>query len=120
MSKKSKEKEAVVGIKKKLSVKDRLTLSGLLPLEGNIINLTLCRDIRTKIELGQAEIDKINLKTEGQGLVWDVDKAKEKTIEFTGAEIEFLKTRINELDKQKKIKSNMLSLCLMIREISNV
>ena len=111
-----KKKKEESGTKKKLSIKDRLVIVELLPVQGNIIDLTISKDIRQKAELGQMESTKIDLKIEGTSFVWDEKKAKDKTIEFTNAELELLKSQINELDKQKTIKPNMLSLCLKIRE----
>ena len=111
----SKKKEDV-GTKKKLSIKDRLIITELLPNQGNIIDLTIAKDITQKTEIGQIEATRIGLKTKGSALIWDDKKEKDKTIEFTNAELELLKSQINELDKQKTIKPNMLSLCLKIRE----
>ena len=111
-----KKKKEDVGTKMKLNVKDRLVITELLPNQDNIIGLTIAKDIRQKTEVGQIEATKIGLKIEGTSFIWDDKKEKDKTIEFTDAELELLKSQINELDKQKAIKSNMLSLCLKIRE----
>ena len=111
-----KKKKEESGTKKKLSIKDRLVIVELLPVQGNIIDLTISKDIRQKAEVGQMEATRIGLKIEGTSFIWDDKKEKDKTIEFTNAELELLKSQINELDKQKTIKSNMLSLCLKIRE----
>lgn len=112
----------VEGVKMKLDIKDRLMIANaLLPKEGNIITLTLARDIQKKVEFPQAEIKKIGMKTEidpetkKAGLVWD-EKGKKNEFKFTNAECEFLKTQVKDLDNRKKITPGMLSLCLMIRD----
>jgi len=106
----------VEGVKMELNIKNRLLLTtSLLPREGNIINLTLARDIRQKVELTQAEIKKYGVKpNESGGLKWD-EKGWMKKVQFTNAEIELLKTQVNNLDKQQKINSELLDLCLKIR-----
>ncbi len=109
--------EDVEGVKMELSIKDRLTMmNSLMPKEGDIISLTISRDVRAKLELSQAEIKRIGLEsTEGGGLKWKEDSTKKK-VKFTNAEMEILRTQVNDLDKRKKITSELLSVCLMIRK----
>ncbi len=100
----------------KLSVKDRLNLKGLFPPQNDILGQIMARDIDEKVQITQAEIEKIDLKQRPEGgLQWDKEKAKDKTIEFTGAELEFLRTQITRLDAAKQVTSDLLELCLKIR-----
>jgi hypothetical protein len=108
------------GMKIELSIRDRLVLiDSVLPKEGDIVSLTIARDIGRKVELTQAEMGKYKVKTipskDGKSsLTWD-EKGQKKKIALTNAEIDFLKERVNVLDKQKKVTSDMLSLCLIVR-----
>lgn len=107
----------VEGVKMKLGIMDRLAMtSDLLPKEGDIVSLTIARDIRQKVGFQQAEMEKIGMKTrEGGGLEWK-EEGKKKEFSFTNAEKELLKTQVSSLDKQKKITKDLLPMCLMIRE----
>ncbi len=108
--------EDVEGVKKKLGVKDRLlVLNELLPKQGNIIDLTIAKDIRGKVAIGQAEMTKLEMKKTDEGLKWE-DKGQIKTIGFSNAEIELLRTQVADLDKQKKITAELLDLCLLIKK----
>lgn len=108
----------VESTKKELSIHDRLMILGLLPREGDFVTLKLARDIREKVELSQAEMKKHDVKPrsaeDGGGLQWIEPKKKTK-IDFSSAEMELLKAKVSELDKTKKIRSEILSLCEMIR-----
>ena len=100
----------------KLSVKDRLNFNGLFPQQDNILGQIMARDINEKTQITQTEIKSIDLKPgPGGGLQWKAEKAKDKTIEFTGAELEFLRTQVARLDKAKQITSDLLELCLKIK-----
>ena len=108
-------------VKLKLSIKDRLSLKELFPRQSNIITLTLARDIIDKTQISQAEIKKVKLKIaeDGRAITWDDKIATEKNVEFTGAEITFLRSQVDRLDNEKKVTAGILPLCLKIREIQN-
>ncbi len=105
-------------VKLKLSTKDRVVFNGLFPQQNDILGQVVARDISGKIQLSQREIEKIELKrrSSGQGFEWKEEKAKDVTVEFTSAEMEFLRTQVTRLDKAKQITSDILELCLKIKE----
>ena len=106
----------VVGLERTLKVLDRIGLLGLLPKEANIINMTLAKDIKEKIDFTQDEMKKFEMKSRPDGkLGWKIQKKGAK-IKFTGAELEFLRTQVDLFDKQNKITPEMLPVCLLIRE----
>lgn len=106
----------VESVKKVLFIKDRIAVRGVLPKEGDILTMTLARDIGSKVELKQADFKKFKIEVlEGGRLKWDVQK-KGVSFTFTRAEIELLKSRITELDKQKKISGDLLDFCILMRE----
>ena len=103
-------------IEKTLFIKDRIAVEGLLPKEGNIITMTLVKDIRSKVGLTQAELTKYEFKVaKNGGLQW-TGETKPAAFTFTHAEIELMKTQIAELDNQQKISADLLDLCIMMRE----
>ena len=106
----------VEGVKMKLGIKDRFdVINHLSPKQGNIIDLTITKDISNKISFDQAELKKLGIKARKEG-GYEWLKESAKIVNCTNAEIEFLRTRVTELDNQKMIPADMLELCLMIRE----
>lgn len=105
--------------KLKLRMIDRLAIRKLFPQESNLVTQVLARDIDAKITVTQKEIDDLELKQEGTAMVWKGEKDKGKFVDFTDAEIEFLKKQIDEFDKKNKISSDMVNVCLKIRDIKS-
>ena len=104
-------------IKLKLSTNERLFFNELLPTQADILGQVIAKDIVNKIQLNQSEYDKIEFKKnpDGEGFVWKGVNLKDKTVAFTSAEIEFLRTQVTRLDKAKQVTSNLLELCLKIK-----
>jgi len=100
----------------KLSVKDRIVIRQLFPNESDLVTQLLVRDIIEKTEFTQEEIKKIGLKVNEKGYTWNPE-AKEKEVDFTKAELEFLKSRVDEWDKKKRITQDILDLCIKIKDI---
>ena len=111
----AKKTEVAESKKLKLNIKDRLTMSSILPKEGSIISMTVTKDVMDKVKLSQAEMTKVGLKNSPTGLSWDDKADKGKTIEFTSAELEVMRGQITLLDNQKKITLELLPLCEKIR-----
>ncbi len=109
------------GVKMKLGVKDRLMLAQILPREGNLVAQRIMRDIVTKTELSQVEMDEIGMEpVEGGGVKWD-DKLEKflgkKTLKFTDAEIGYLKDQVKKLDEKGKISRDTFLLCERIHNL---
>jgi len=109
------------GVKMKLGVKERLMLAQILPREGNLIAQRIMRDIVTKTELSQAEMDKVGMEgVEGGGVKWDDKKeeaAGQKNVKFTDAEIGYLKDQIKKLDETNKVTRDTFILCERIHNL---
>jgi len=100
----------------RLDTKDRIVFSALFAQQDDLINQTLAKDISKKIEITQEEMKKLDLKrVENQGLIWNPEIDISKDVEFSKAEITYLKGRVDILDKQKQITQDVLELCLKIR-----
>ena len=102
----------------KLDVKDRLVLPSLLAKEGGILELTLARDIRKKTDLGQDDFEKFGITQVGNGYKWDDDEPNGTEMIFTSAEIQYLKGQVDLMDKQKKLNTELLELCLKIKDLT--
>ena len=109
-------KEKVEGVKKALTIKDRFALVGTLPKQNDIITMVMIRDIEIRMAMTQTEKDKHNFrKRDDGGWKWELPN-KRKTFTFSNAEMELIRTQITELDKQKKISTDLLDFCILMRE----
>jgi len=105
----------------KLTTKMRLTFGALYPPQASINDQCLVKDIDDKVMLTQDEQTTVDLKSEpgprGPILRWDDEKDLDpKEVVFTNAELQFLKGRITEMDREKKITQNMLDFVILIRD----
>ncbi len=104
-----------------LTVMDRMRMSDLYPQETDMTERAVTRDIMEKVELDQAEVKKVGMKSarmpDGKmGWAWDVRKDTKLKVNFTRAEGQFLKRRVEDLHEKKKIKDEMYDVCVKIRE----
>ena len=106
-------------VRLKLDVKNRLMLvSQFLPKEGNLLTMTVVKDIKDKVELSQAEMAEYGLKiVKDGGLSWnEKGNSSSKEIIFTTAELSILKEKVDELDRNAKLTLDVLPLCDLIKE----
>lgn len=99
-----------------LSVKERFLMGVLYPRESDLVTQILVKDIKSKAEISQKEMKMIDFKQVSTGFQWDVKKAKDKNVDFTEAEVNLLKEQVERLDKEKKITTELVDLCLKIKE----
>ena len=100
----------------KLTLKERLVLPRLYPQKGNLLSQITIRDINEKIKVDKIEVKKVSLKSNPKGgLTWDSKKAKDKTIDFTEVELNFLKDQVTRLDKEENVTPDILDLCLKVK-----
>ena len=96
-------------------------LAQILPREGNLVAQRIMRDIVTKTELSQDEMNKVEMKAaEGGGVKWDDKKEAElgqKNIKFTDAEIGYLKDQVKKLDETQKVSRDTFLLCERIHNL---
>lgn len=100
----------------KLKISDRLNILTLFPVKASLLTQLTIKDVIEKVKLSEEERAVINFKIENTVATWDEKKASEKEIEFTNAEIGFLKDRVKTLDRENKITQSILSICLKIKE----
>ncbi len=102
-------------VKLSLSIKERLEIGSILPERADIITQILSRDIAKRVQFTQAEAKKMGIKKTPQGgLAWN--KGSNTDIIFSEAEMTLMRTQIDRLDRENKVTSDVLSLCLKIRE----
>lgn len=103
----------------KLTIYDRIILKEIMPDCGNMLQMILMESICNKAKITAKDIDKYSIKEfpDTGEIQWDnvIDDGEEFSLE--NAEIEFMKSRYNELDKAGKITPRILPLCKKIRDL---
>lgn len=104
----------------KMFLKNRININYLLPQSGSIIDQMTSRDIIKKVELDDAEKEKVEFKIIGNDrVIWNPEKDEGKEVEFSKVEVQFLKDQVDKLDREKQITSDLLELCLLIKDIKS-
>lgn len=106
-----------------LGIKDRLVLPTFFPERSNFVDQILKEDIAAKIRITQEEIKAVNFHfsdpdADGkQFMKWDGDKEVDKEIEFTEAEIKFLKKQIDRLDKAESLSADEMHIAKELKKL---
>lgn len=96
-----------------LNVLVRLILLNNLPEQGNLEKIINKRNIRNKITFSSEEMDKLNLKTNEHGIVWD--PIDDISVEFTDTEIRFLNDVVTDIDNKGLISEGLLDFIFAIK-----
>lgn len=87
----------------KLSIYDRISLPSILPDKATIEKAIICNSIREKIQLSTPEVQKIKLRTVGNGrLTWE-ENIKDKIVEFEDIELELISNGFKELNTKQEV-----------------
>lgn len=97
---------------------DLLAFESLFPQQGDMIEITMVKDIRGKVRLTAEELEKMELKSADGRSTWNNTKAEEikREVDLSESELTFLKGRVDELNKAKQITEATVALCVKIRE----
>jgi hypothetical protein len=104
-----------------LGIKDRLTIPAFFPEKSNFLDQILKEDIEKKVKISQEEVLAVGLKytepdTEGrQFLTWTRANEKDLDVEFTQAEVNFLKKQVDRLDKAEALTGDLMIIAKAIR-----
>jgi hypothetical protein len=99
------------------SLKERLSIQGILPKNGNIIEQVLVKDISEKMVITPQEIEAYKITVNEESIQWQENTPTDKSIELTKEQILLLKNSIDELDEKKEITQDNLDLCLKIKNL---
>ena len=101
----------------KLSVKERLLLTGVLPPEGDLVTLRNVQALKLALAFSDAEIDRWNIRIEGDRANWDLLDAngqpldQDVELELTPKQRELIRAELDKKNKAKQLKIEQLSLC---------
>ena len=102
-----------------MGIGDRLEMLNFLPREGDYIQQTIVRDIGKKVELSQEDIQKGDVKVQGNGFFFLPENDFEIEVEFTKPEKEVLVERYNELNRTQKITPQNYDLCTKVKNMKD-
>lgn len=97
-----------------LNVLVRLMLLNNLPEQGNLEKMLNKRNVRNKISFSSEEIDKLNLKTNDQGVMWN--PIDDVNVEFTDTEVKFINEIITDIDSKGLISEGLLDFIFEIKK----
>jgi hypothetical protein len=104
-----------------LGIKDRLTLPAFFPERSNFVDQILKEDIAAKIRITQEDMTAVGLrysepdKDGKQFMTWDAKKDVDKEVEFTDAEIKFLKKQVDRLDNDANLTDDAMGMAKALR-----
>ena len=106
-----------------LGIKDRLTIPAFFPERSNFVDQILKEDISAKIRITQEDVAAVGLhysepdKDGKQFMTWDAKKDVDKEVEFTDAEIKFLKKQVDRLDKDANLTDDEMKMAKALRKL---
>lgn len=105
----------------KLKVEDRISFKILYPAKGSMTDNILIKDINEKVEFGQEEIEKIDLRQERVSedmytWKWTKEVDSDKEVEFSNLELSFLKDQVKRLDNAKEVTPQIIDVCIAIKD----
>ncbi len=105
----------------KLSIKERITLLGILPQRGDFVTLSVKFDISRKVAITQDEMKEIEMVSEntpdGNILRWNQEKEVKKEVEFTESEKSVILDSLKNLDSSKSLNDDTFQLYKMIKSV---
>ena len=94
-----------------LTLKERLLLLNILPREGDLLTQRVVRDLQNNLGVKDEEFKEYNIQSLPDGKVtWDMAKDTGKDFVIGKKADEIICSTLTELDKQKKVTADFLSL----------
>lgn len=96
----------------KLNVLERLLLLQILPGEGNLTTLRIVNDLSRELSFTEEEHEQLDIRVDEMTgrVLWEEDGSV-KDVTFGPKATEIMRKRLEELDKQEKLRVEHLSLC---------
>jgi hypothetical protein len=94
----------------KLTVKERIAMQGVLPVQGDYVTLSLARVFKDKLTFTEAEITALELQAlPNGGLQW-ISDAPDYNIVVGPKTGDMVRMRLKEMEKQKTLPADLLDL----------
>jgi len=93
-----------------LSAKERITLLGILPGQGNFRTLSAVQKLRDNLIFTEQEAKTWEIRQEEDRVFWNPEKTKDVDIQIGEIGLEVIEESLSNLDKDKKLTTDHLSL----------
>lgn len=93
-----------------LNARDRIELMQLLPAESDVLTLRLVRELRTRFGFTEEEIAVLEIKRDGNQIVWKASADEPKEIEIGDAAAGVIRDALKKLSDAKKMKIEQVEL----------
>ena len=104
-----------------LTVLERLVFNSVFPKKDSMINMMLQKGLAEKTQLTAEELNALNLKPLEKGVVkGEWHKVADKPVEVTSAELKYLRSSVDKLDKASAITAVTLNVCKKIEAMKEV
>jgi hypothetical protein len=103
-----------------LTALERLVFIKVFPKQDSMINMMLQKGLAEKAQLTAEEINALNLKPLAKGVKGEWHKVADKPVEVTSAELKYLRSSVDKLDKASAITADMLNVCKKIEAMKEV
>lgn len=99
----------------KLSIKDRLTLIGLLPQEGTLTEMVEIYDLVRELKLSDEEREEVNYVEDGPAIKWSSEKDQHKDITLSNSQKDIIMKSVDALSSQGKVNLGQIETILKIK-----
>ena len=91
-----------------LSIQNRLLITQILPIKDSFDKLILRKDVVSKVEFTQSELDKFKIVTEGSQVKWE--KGGMVDVAFSDAEKNYVSEQLKGLSDKKELSIQLVEL----------
>lgn len=92
----------------KLDVRDRITLTGILPAEGTYLTFKILAELKLRLAFSEDELKEFELLEKDGVISWK--KSEDKEVEIGDIASDVIKTALKKLDEAGKINAQNASL----------
>lgn len=92
------------------SVRDRLILLNIIPVQGSLVTLKMVRVLREELGFSDEEYQDFNLRTEGGSFHWDDDRERPKEVDVPTTMHELIISAFNKLSKENALHLEHIDL----------
>ena len=97
-----------------LEVKDRFVLLGVLPQQGNFLDIRIIADLRKELSFSEKEHSDFGFKTNGEGagqtVSWNEKKAKAKEVSIGARATILIENGLKKLNDENKLTIDHIDL----------
>lgn len=87
-----------------LNVTNRITLLGILPVQGDFLTLKIVRTLREELSFSEEEIKALNLQQrEGNQVTWDMTAEPNKDVQIGEKATDIVVAALKALDEKKQL-----------------